>query len=183
MPGEPSSHASVLHAWPLTLSARPSRRPRRIASDSRYAVSSLNEWARHWATNGWRTSTRQPVKNKEMIQEIIAAREARWPGDVPPEPGKAGPLLSRMLFACGLGEDDLFAAADAERDAWLAEVAAWPYCGKADTFRLLAYVRLLFAVDIAAADAISAAYLRPAGMIAAQLLAEGADGIRASRSA
>ena len=50
--------------------------PARIASDSRYAVSSLNEWARHWATNGWRTSTRQPVKNKEMIQEIIAAREA-----------------------------------------------------------------------------------------------------------
>ncbi len=52
------------------------REPARIASDSRYAVSSLNEWGLHWRRNGWKTSSGGDVKNREMIEEIMAVREA-----------------------------------------------------------------------------------------------------------
>jgi len=50
--------------------------PARVVTDSRYAVSSLNEWIRHWKTNGWKTASGADVKNKEMMQEISGVRDA-----------------------------------------------------------------------------------------------------------
>lgn len=42
-----------------------------IFSDSKYVVSAFNEnWITNWQRNGWRTSSKQPVKNKELWEEL-----------------------------------------------------------------------------------------------------------------
>ena len=42
-----------------------------IISDSKYVVSAINEgWLRSWIKNNWKTSSKEPVKNKEIWQEI-----------------------------------------------------------------------------------------------------------------
>ena len=42
-----------------------------IYSDSAYVVNAFNEkWIYGWLKNGWRNSSKEPVKNKELWQEL-----------------------------------------------------------------------------------------------------------------
>lgn len=41
-----------------------------IVSDSLYSIKCLTIWYKKWETNGW-LSGKNPVKNKELIQEIL----------------------------------------------------------------------------------------------------------------
>jgi ribonuclease HI len=44
-----------------------------LYSDSAYIINCFKEkWYIKWIKNGWRTTNRTPVKNKEMWQELIA---------------------------------------------------------------------------------------------------------------
>ena len=38
--------------------------------DSQYVRMGITEWIRGWKAKGWRTSTKQPVKNVELWQEL-----------------------------------------------------------------------------------------------------------------
>jgi len=49
----------------------------RVLCDSQYAVKSLETWWRGWRRNGWRSSSGDPVRNRELIEEILALREGR----------------------------------------------------------------------------------------------------------
>lgn len=42
-----------------------------INSDSKYVVSGATEWSGNWSKNGWRTSTGEPVKNKEEWVQLL----------------------------------------------------------------------------------------------------------------
>ena len=42
-----------------------------INSDSKYVVSGATEWSWNWSKNGWRTSTGEPVKNKEEWVQLL----------------------------------------------------------------------------------------------------------------
>lgn len=42
-----------------------------IRTDSQYAMKSITAWARGWKTRGWRTSQGEPVKNRDLIEEIL----------------------------------------------------------------------------------------------------------------
>jgi ribonuclease HI len=42
-----------------------------IVSDSLYAIKCINGWSKKWIENGWVTSKKEPVKNRELIQEIL----------------------------------------------------------------------------------------------------------------
>lgn len=43
----------------------------KIYSDSAYVVNAFNQkWIYGWMKNGWRTSNKEPVKNKELWQEL-----------------------------------------------------------------------------------------------------------------
>jgi ribonuclease HI len=43
----------------------------RIFSDSKYLLDALRgEWILKWKRNGWRTATRQPVRNRDLWQEL-----------------------------------------------------------------------------------------------------------------
>lgn len=44
-----------------------------VYSDSAYTVNAFNQgWIYNWMKNGWRTSGKHPVKNKELWQELYA---------------------------------------------------------------------------------------------------------------
>jgi ribonuclease HI len=40
--------------------------------DSQYVLKGVTEWLPGWKAKGWRTSTKQPVKNQELWQELDA---------------------------------------------------------------------------------------------------------------
>lgn len=42
-----------------------------IYTDSQYSLSSVTTWCHQWRNNGWKNSKKEPVKNKEIIEEIM----------------------------------------------------------------------------------------------------------------
>jgi ribonuclease HI len=58
---------------------RPSRA--RIATDSQYVQKGISEWIKGWKARGWRTSSKAPVKNVDLWQELDAQasrHEIEW---------------------------------------------------------------------------------------------------------
>jgi ribonuclease HI len=54
-----------------------------VATDSTYVQQGITSWIRRWRANGWRTATKQPVKNAELWRTLDElARETgaqfRW---------------------------------------------------------------------------------------------------------
>jgi ribonuclease HI len=44
----------------------------RLYSDSAYVVNAFRQgWIKNWQKNGWKTSTKEPVKNKELWEKLI----------------------------------------------------------------------------------------------------------------
>ena len=41
-----------------------------LSTDSQYLVKGMTEWINGWIKKGWTTASRQPVKNKELWQEL-----------------------------------------------------------------------------------------------------------------
>ena len=41
-----------------------------IFTDSRYVKSGITEWIHNWKKNGWKTTSKQPVKNKDLWTEL-----------------------------------------------------------------------------------------------------------------
>ena len=47
-----------------------------IFTYSKYVKSGITEWIHNWKKNGWKTANREPVKNKELWEELdILANE------------------------------------------------------------------------------------------------------------
>ena len=47
-----------------------------IITDSKYVKSGITEWIHNWKKNGWKTANKEPVKNKELWEELdILANE------------------------------------------------------------------------------------------------------------
>jgi ribonuclease HI len=51
------------------------KRPCRVtlSTDSRYVMDGLTKWIHGWLKNGWRTASRDPVKNADLWQQLLAA--------------------------------------------------------------------------------------------------------------
>ena len=48
----------------------------RVISDSRYVTDAFNaHWVDNWVRNNWKTSTKQPVKNKELWERLLSAMQ------------------------------------------------------------------------------------------------------------
>ena len=41
-----------------------------IFTDSKYVKLGITEWIHNWKKNGWRTASKQPIKNKELWTEL-----------------------------------------------------------------------------------------------------------------
>ena len=48
----------------------PKGRNVQIFTDSKYVKSGITEWIHNWKKNGWKTANREPVKNKELWEEL-----------------------------------------------------------------------------------------------------------------
>ena len=42
----------------------------RLYTDSQYVKQGITQWIRGWKKNGWQTASKQPVKNKDLWQEL-----------------------------------------------------------------------------------------------------------------
>lgn len=59
------------------------KRPTRIqiTTDSQYVKNGVLSWMKKWKLNGWRTASRQPVKNRDLWERLDAAlvgHEVSW---------------------------------------------------------------------------------------------------------
>lgn len=41
-----------------------------LSTDSQYVKNGITSWIKKWQTNGWLTSTKEPVKNKDLWQTL-----------------------------------------------------------------------------------------------------------------
>lgn len=44
-----------------------------LTTDSQYVIKGFNEWLPGWKKKGWRTASKEPVKNVDLWQELEAA--------------------------------------------------------------------------------------------------------------
>lgn len=96
--------------------------PVTVFSDSEYVVKGLTVWARQWMKNGWRTRAGQPVKNRDLWEQLVAIYQLHDVRlvHVPGHSGDAGNELvdtmcteamnaaSRLILAGGEVEIDEF---------------------------------------------------------------------------
>jgi ribonuclease HI len=66
-----------LQALIEALRAVPEGQTVHIVTDSEYVTKGITQWMRGWMRNGWKTASKQPVKNKEQWQEIHQLLQAR----------------------------------------------------------------------------------------------------------
>ncbi len=43
-----------------------------LTTDSQYVKNGINQWIKGWKKNGWKTSTKKPVKNVDLWQQLDA---------------------------------------------------------------------------------------------------------------
>ena len=69
VPLKQTNNVAELYAIYMTLSLIPND-DIVIYSDSQYSIKSLTVWIHTWMQNGWKTSTRKPVANQELVMDI-----------------------------------------------------------------------------------------------------------------
>ena len=77
-----------------------------LYTDSTYVRSGITSWVTSWQKNNWRTSAKQPVKNVDLWQELVAAcarHEVHWHW-VKGHAGDEGNERADRLAARGLAE-------------------------------------------------------------------------------
>ncbi|PAU87352.1 ribonuclease HI [Pseudomonas sp. WN033] len=52
-----------------------------LTTDSEYVMKGIREWMPNWKKRGWKTSSRQPVKNADLWQQLdalVAQHQVEW---------------------------------------------------------------------------------------------------------
>ena len=52
-----------------------------VFTDSKYVKSGITEWIHNWKKNGWKTTNKQPVKNKKLwteLDHLTSEFEIKW---------------------------------------------------------------------------------------------------------
>ena len=52
-----------------------------IYTDSKYVQKGISEWIKNWKVNNWRSSSKKPVKNKDLwieLDEAVGSRKINW---------------------------------------------------------------------------------------------------------
>lgn len=75
--GEPETTNNRMELMAVIMALESLKRPTciRIATDSQYVQRGVCEWLPRWQRNGWRTSGRQPVKNRDLWERLARAAE------------------------------------------------------------------------------------------------------------
>jgi ribonuclease HI len=81
--GEPltTNNRMELMAVIQGLSTLPRRAAVRVTTDSQYVKKGITEWIGNWKRNGWRTASRQAVKNSDLWKQLdqqAARHDVEW---------------------------------------------------------------------------------------------------------
>jgi ribonuclease HI len=68
-----------LTAVAMLLEAVPAGRRVHIQADSSYVIDALTKWRHGWKRRGWRTAGGEPVKNRELMEQLDALVDSRAP--------------------------------------------------------------------------------------------------------
>ncbi len=52
-----------------------------MTTDSQYVKQGINQWIHGWKRNGWRTASKQPVKNVDLwkqLDALVAQHQIQW---------------------------------------------------------------------------------------------------------
>lgn len=52
-----------------------------VVTDSEYVKNGITKWMAGWKRNGWRTASKEPVKNRELWEELdreVARHQTEW---------------------------------------------------------------------------------------------------------
>ena len=52
-----------------------------VFTDSKYVKSGITEWIHNWKKNDWKTSKKEPVKNKELwieLDKLVSLHNIQW---------------------------------------------------------------------------------------------------------
>ncbi|MCQ4308308.1 ribonuclease HI [Pseudomonas stutzeri] len=55
--------------------------PVRLVTDSQYVMQGINDWMPNWKKRGWKTATKQPVKNADLwrlLDEQVNRHQVSW---------------------------------------------------------------------------------------------------------
>ena len=58
-----------------------SGKPVRVVTDSQYVKNGITTWIHNWVKNGWKTASKQPVKNKEYwieLKALVDSLDVSW---------------------------------------------------------------------------------------------------------
>jgi ribonuclease HI len=81
--GEPATTNNRMELL-AAISALESLRPGAVAdlyTDSEYVKGGITAWMKNWKKNGWKTSDKKPVKNKELwerLEQAASAHNVQW---------------------------------------------------------------------------------------------------------
>ncbi len=73
--------SAVIHALEFVLLHYPPHIQVEIVTDSQYVKQGITVWIHNWKRNGWRTASKQPVKNKELwmtLDELSSKLDISW---------------------------------------------------------------------------------------------------------
>ncbi len=79
--GSTTNNRMELTAPIMALEALKRRSTVHLFTDSTYVRNGITKWVAGWSGNGWRTSAKQPVKNVDLWQALVAAvaeHEVQW---------------------------------------------------------------------------------------------------------
>ncbi|MDO6413166.1 ribonuclease HI [Sphingomonas sp. BIUV-7] len=73
--GEPQTTNNRMELMAAIEGLRALKRPCRVklSTDSRYVLDGLTKWVAGWQRNGWKTASKQPVKNDDLWRALIEA--------------------------------------------------------------------------------------------------------------
>ena len=73
--GEPETTNNRMEIMAAIMGLESLKRPMRvnIYTDSQYLKDGVTKWLSQWMARGWKTASRQPVKNQDLWQRLTAA--------------------------------------------------------------------------------------------------------------
>ena len=81
--GEPSTTNNRMELTAVIEALSALKRPCRVVlhTDSQYVHKGITEWLRNWKARGWRTASKEPVKNVDLwkkLDEVAQDHHIRW---------------------------------------------------------------------------------------------------------
>ena len=76
----------------------------KLYTDSKYVMNGIEIWIKNWKKNGWKTTSKKPVKNKELWEELdklIIKHSVSWlwvKGHAGNEHNESADLLARKFI-------------------------------------------------------------------------------------